>query len=194
MWLRSLFQRTLSRILKATDYDAVAVAAWLNTEEGYMTEPYREAKTFQLSEMIADYDPTEAYVVYAVEHFPVKQMLSGSASYSAEDIKHIVLGSTKAKAGISNIRYDSAYLSLEFKELGGYFGGFADLAFWESMGRDNVLESVNVGNMTALTAPTYEGLVNFFPDRVEGAQILPSTDYLVWILPESASGVYSAPV
>lgn len=178
--------------VKATDYDAVAVAAWLNTEEGYMTEPYREAKTFQLSEMVADYDPTEAYVVYAVEHFPVKQMLSGSVSYSAEDIKHIVLGSTKAKAGISNIRFDSAYLSLEFKDIAGYFGGFSEVNFWESMGRDNVLESANVGNMTALTAPTYEGFVNFFPDGGEGAQILPATDYLVWILPESKTGVYAA--
>ena len=177
--------------VKATDYDAVAVAAWLNTEEGYMTEPYREAKTFQLSEMVADYDPTEAYVVYAVEHLPVKQMLSGVASYSAENIKHIVLGSTKAKAGISNIRFDSAYLSLEFKDLTGYFGGFADLAFWESMGRDNVLESANVGNMTAVTATTYEGYVNCFPDGIEGAQILPATDYLVWILPEK-TGEYTA--
>ena len=177
--------------VKATDYDAEAVAAWLNTEEGYMTDPYREAMTFQVSDLVADYDPTEAYVVYAVEHLPVKQMLSGNASYSAEDIKHIVLGSTKAKAGISNISYDSAYLSLEFKDLGGYFGGFAELGFWESMGRDNVLESVNVGNMTALTAPTYEGLVNCFPDGVEGTQILPATDYLVWILPEK-TGEYTA--
>ena len=177
--------------VKATDYDAEAVAAWLNTEEGYMTDPYREAMTFQVSDLVADYDPTEAYVVYAVEHLPVKQMLSGVASYSAENIKHIVLGSTKAKAGISNIRFDSAYLSLEFKELTGYFGGFADLAFWESMGRDNVLESANVGNMTAVTAPTYEGYVNCFPDGVEGTQILPATDYLVWILPEK-TGEYTA--
>ena len=177
--------------VKATDYDAEAVAAWLNTEEGYMTDPYREAMTFQVSDLVADYDPTEAYVVYAVEHLPVKQMLSGVASYSAENIKHIVLGSTKAKAGISNIRFDSAYLSLEFKELTGYFGGFADLAFWESMGRDNVLESANVGNMTAVTAPTYEGYVNCFPDGIEGTQILPATDYLVWILPEK-TGEYTA--
>ena len=177
--------------VKATEYDAETVAAWLNTEEGYMTDPYREAMTFQVSDLVTDYDPTEAYVVYAVEHLPVKQMLSGIASYSAEDIKHIVLGSTKAKAGISNIRFDSAYLSLEFKDLEGYFGGFAELGFWESMGRDNVLESANVGNMTAMTAQTYEGLVNFFPDGVEGTQILPATDYLVWILPEK-TGEYTA--
>jgi hypothetical protein len=178
--------------VKAADYDAEAIAAWLNTEEGYMTEPYREAKTFQVSEMVADYDPTEAYVVYAVEHFPVKQMISGSASYSAGDIKHVTIGSTKAKAGISNIRYDSAYLSLEFNDLSGYFGGFSELGFWESMGRDNVLESLNVGNMTAMTAPTYEGYVNSFPDGAEGAQILPSTDYIVWIMPEKNTGAYAA--
>lgn len=177
--------------VKATDYDAHAVAAWLNTEEGYMTDPYREAMTFHVSDLVADYDPTEAYVVYAVEHLPVKQMLSGSASYSAEDIQHIVFGSTKAKAGISNIRFDSAYLSLEFNDLEGYFGGLAEFEFWESMGRDNVLESANVGNMTAVTASTYEGYVNCFPDGIEGTQILPATDYLVWILPEK-TGEYTA--
>ena len=178
--------------VKATDYDADAVAAWLNTEEGYMTDPYREAMTFQVSDLVADYDPTEAYVVYVVEHLPVKQMLSGSASYSAEDIQHIVFGSTKAKAGISNIRFDSAYLSLEFNDLEGYFGGLAEFEFWESMGRDNVLESLNVGNMTPTTAPTYEGDVSLFPDGIEGTQILPATDYLVWIMPESKSGEYTA--
>ena len=175
----------------ASEFDAEAVAAWLNTEEGYMTEPYREAMSFTVSEMVADYDPTEAYVVYAVEHLPVKQMVYGNASYAKEDIKHVVLGSTKAKAGISNIRFDSAYLSLEFKDLAGYFGGFADLAFWESMGMANALESINVGNMTPMTAPTYEGQANFFPDGVEGTQILPSTDYLVWIVPESETEGYT---
>ena len=176
----------------ASEFDAEAVVAWLNTEEGYMTEPYREAMSFTVSEMVADYDPTEAYVVYAVEHLPVKQMVSGNASYAKEDIKHIVLGSTKAKAGISNIRFDSAYLSLEFKDLTGYFGGFADLAFWESMGMANALESITVGNMTPMTAPTYEGQANFFPDGVEGTQILPATDYLVWIMPELETGEYTA--
>lgn len=177
--------------VKATDFNAEAVAAWLNTEEGYMTEPYREAMTFQVNELVEDYDATEAYVVYAVEHIPVKQMLSGRVSYAKEDIKHIVLGSTKAKAGISNIRFDSAYLSLEFKDLTGYFGGFADLAFWESMGMANALESINVGNMTPMTAPTYEGQVNFFPDSIEGTQILPATDYLVWIVPASENEDYT---
>lgn len=175
----------------ASEFDAEAVAAWLNTEEGYMTEPYREAMSFTVSEMVADYDPTEAYVVYAVEHLPVKQMVYGNASYAKEDIKHVVLGSTKAKAGISNIRFDSAYLSLEFKDLAGYFGGFADLSFWESMGMANALESINVGNMTPMTVPTYEGQANFFPDGVEGTQILPSTDYLVWIVPESETEGYT---
>lgn len=177
--------------VKATDFDAEAVAAWLNTEEGYMTEPYREAMSFQVSEMVEDYDATEAYVVYAVEHLPVMQMVSGAASYSKEDIKHIVLGSTKAKAGISNVRYDSAYLSLEFKDLTGYFGGFSSLGFWESMGMANALESINVGNMTPMTAPTYEGQVCLFPDGVEGTQILPATDYLVWIVPKSESEDYT---
>ena len=178
--------------VKSVDFDAETVAAWLNTEEGYMTEPYRESMTFQLSDLISDYDPTEAYVVYAVEHLPVMQMISGNASYSKDDIKHIELGSTKAKAGISKITYDSAYLSLEFNGMTGYFGGFAGLEFWESMGMANALESISVGNMTPMTVPAYEGFANLFPDGTESTQILPSTDYLVWIMPESETGEYTA--
>lgn len=171
--------------VKAADYSVESVVAWLNTEEGYLTEPHVGAKTFAISDLVADYDPTEAYVVYAVEQIPVKLMLSGMDSYKAEDLQTVQVGSTKAKAGISNIKYDSAYLSLEFNDLEGWFGGYSDLAFWESMGRDNVLESINVGNMTPMTSTVYEGLVNMFPGGTEDAQILPSTDYVVWIVPES---------
>lgn len=171
--------------VKAADYSVESVVAWLNTEEGYLTEPHVGAKTFAISDLVADYDPTEAYVVYAVEQIPVKLMLSGMDSYKAEDLQTVQVGSTKAKAGISNIKYDSAYLSLEFNDLEGWFGGYSDLAFWESMGRDNVLESLNVGNMEPMTAMSYEGYVNLFPDGMEGTQILPSTDYIVWIMPYS---------
>ena len=173
-------------VVKASDFSKEAIVAWLNTEEGYLSECYTEAKTFSIAEMVENYDAAEAYVVYAVEQIPVKQMLAGTATYKVEDLQIVEVGSTKAKAGISNIRYDSAYISLEFNDMSGYFGGYSDLAFWESMGRDNVLESLNVGNMQPVTASSYEGTVNLFPDGVEGSQIHPATDYVVWIMPESS--------
>lgn len=172
-------------VVKAADFTKEKIVAWLNTEEGYLSECHTEAKTFQIAEMVENYDATEAYVVYAVEQIPVKLMLAGTAAYKAEDLQIVEVGSTKAKAGISNIKYDSAYLSLEFNGMSGYFGGYSDLAFWESMGRDNVLESLNVGNMQPVTTPSYEGPVNLFPDGTEGSQIRPGTDYVVWVVPES---------
>ena len=36
-----------------------------------MTDPYSEAMTFHVCDLGADYDPSEAYVVNAVEHLPV---------------------------------------------------------------------------------------------------------------------------
>ena len=171
--------------VKTTDFSAEAVAAWLNTEEGYLSEYHEGAKSFELESLLDVYDPTEAYVVYAVEQIPVKLILSGADSYTAADLQTVEIGSSKAKAGISNVKYDSAYLSLEFSGMSGYYGGYADLAFWESMGRDNVLESLNVGNMEPMTAMSYEGYVSMFPDGIEGTQILPATDYIVWIMPYS---------
>ena len=177
-------------VVKASDFSTEAIVAWLNTEEGYLSECYTEAKTFSIEELVENYDPTEAYVVYAIEQIPVKQMLAGTATYVTEDLQIVEVGSTKAKAGISNVRYDSAYISLEFNDMSGYFGGYSELAFWESMGRDNVLESLNVGNMQPITTPTYEGYVNLFPDGVEGSHIRPGTDYVVWIMPETKTPGY----
>lgn len=174
-------------VVKASDFSAESVTTWLNTEEGYLSEYYTEAKTFSIAEMVENYDATEAYVVYAVEQIPVKLMLAGMDSYKKENLQIVEVGSTKAKAGISKVMYDSAYLSLEFNGLDGYFGGFASLSFWETMGRDNALESLNVGNLTAMTASSYNGSVSTFPDGVEGTQILPATDYLVWIMPQSTT-------
>lgn len=171
--------------VKTSEFSAESVAGWLCTEEGYLSECHMEAKTFEIADLVADYDPTEAYVVYAVEQIPVKLILSGADTYTAKDLQTVTIGSTKAKVGIYDIKYDSAYLSLEFTDMKGYFCGYADLAFWESMGRDNVLESIKVGNMTALTAPLYDGYVNVFPDGIEGTQLLPATDYVVWIMPEA---------
>jgi hypothetical protein len=165
--------------VKASDFSKDAIVAWLNTEDGYLSECHTEAKVFTIAELVENYDATEAYVVYAVEQIPVKLMLAGTAAYEADDLQIVEVGSTKAKAGISKIKYDSAYISLEFNGMSGYFGGYSDLAFWESMGRDNVLESLNVGNMQPITASSYEGPVNMFPDGAEGSQIRPGTDYVV---------------
>lgn len=177
--------------VKASEYSAEAIVAWLNSEEGYITESHMESKEFQMTDLVADFSKSEAYVVFAVERIPVKMMLSGAASYSADDLQTVQIGSNKAKVSFSNIKFDSAEMSLEITEMTGYFAGYYEKGFWETYGMSNTLESINVGNLTPMTEFTYQGLVNLFPDGTETTQILPSTDYVVWIMPESETGTYS---
>ena len=177
--------------VKASEYSADSIVAWLNSEEGYVSESYMESKEFQMTDLVAGFSKSEAYIVFAVERIPVKMILAGAASYTAEDLQTVQVGSNKAKVAFSNIKFDSAEMSLEIKEMTGYFAGYYEKGFWESYGMANTLESINVGNLTPMTDFTYQGLVNLFPDGTETTQILPSTDYVVWIMPESATGTYS---
>ena len=176
--------------MKASEFSPEALVAWLNTEEGYLSEAQREAKDYTMSELVEGYNTSMAYIVYAVEHIPVKLMLSGMDSYTVEDLQTIQVGSSKVLISFSDIRYDSAQMSIEFNEMKGYFGGYAEKAFWESMGRDNVLESIKVGNMTALSPTPYAGPVSLFPDVLEDEELNPATDYVVWIMPESEEAGY----
>ena len=176
--------------VNAEQYNAASIAEWLNTEEGYLTEPYYETKEFDMRDLVANYSSGQAYLIYAVEHIPVKMMLSGTYSYKAEDLQIVNIGSSRAKVSFINVTYESAEMSLKLNDVSRYYGGFANREFWQSVGMTNALESINVGNMALMDGNSYEGSVSVFPDGVEGTQILPSTDYVVWIVPQSATAGY----
>lgn len=177
---------------KAADFTPEALAAWLNSEEAYGVECYTESKVFDLEQMVEEYNPNEAYVVYVAEHLPVKQLITGNMAYVPEDFQLLEVGSTKMTASFSDIRYDSATFNLQFNEAMEYYGGFSELGFWEAIGRDNVLESLNHDNMTALSELSYSGDASKFPDGIEGAQILPSSSYVAWIVIAKEEGGYTA--
>ena len=176
---------------KAEDFAPEAVAAWLNTEEGYVSEPYTETKTFNISQLVADYKESEAYVVFAAAQIPVMQILSGAMAYTADALQTVEIGSTQAVAGFSDIRFDSAHLHLEFSDMPKYYGGFSELGYWEAFGRDNALEFLNEGNYDVHTASVYDGPANSFPDRESYTQILPSSEYVVWVAPYAESKTYT---
>lgn len=178
-------------IWKAADFTPEAAVAWLNSEEGLAVECHTETATFDLETMIPDYSQMEAYVAFVAEHIPVKQLVSGNMSYRPEDLMVVELGTSLLSARFTDIRYDSAMLHVEFNEMTEYYGGFFESGFWEAIGRDNVLESLNQGNMTPLTASVYDGEASLFPDGVAGTQILPSTEYVVWVAPVSETGTYT---
>lgn len=177
-------------VVNAEQYNEASVAEWLNTEEGYLTEPYYETKEFNVSDLVENYSSGQAYLIYAVEHIPVKMMLSGMYSYKAEDLQVIRIGSSRAKVSFKNVTYESGEMSLTLKDVNKYYGGFANREFWQSVGMTNALESINVGNMTLMEGNSYEGSVAVFPDGTEGTQILPATDYVVWIVPQSETPGY----
>lgn len=178
-------------VWKASEFTREKAAAWLNSEDGYAAQCYTESARYDVS-AIEGYDPTEAYVVFVAEHIPVKMLIAGGASYEAADLQIVEIGSTQVKAGFSNIRYDSAHLYLELSDMPQYHAGFSELGFWEAIGRDNMLETLNQGNMQPLSEPLYDGPAAAFPGGLESDQILPSTDYLVWIVPVKESGQYVA--
>ena len=177
---------------KAADFTSEALASWLNSEEAYGVECHTESKVFDLEQMVEGYNPNEAYVVYVAEHLPVKQLITGNMAYSPECFQLLEVGSTKMTAGFSDIRFDSATFNLQFNEAMEYYGGFSELGFWEAMGRDNVLESLNHDNMTSVSEPSYTGPASMFPDGMEGDQILPSTSYVAWIVIAKEEGGYTA--
>lgn len=185
------FQGYVLGVWNVNDFTPETVVAWLNTEEGYLSECRTESRIYEMTELVDGYDFSQPYIVYAAAHVPVKQIIAGSAAYTVEDLQFIEVGSEKVAGLFHDIRYDSAMLTLN-SYLDVCYGGFSDLNFWEAIGRDNMLESLEVGNMSPLEVSVYEGYANFFPGGVEGPQILPSTDYVVWLMPESESGTYSA--
>lgn len=175
---------------KAEEYSAESVAQWLNTEEGYVSECHTQSRTFNVSELVSDYVETQAYVVFAAQHVPVRQIISGEMSYKAEDIQSVEIGSTQAKVGFSELYYDAAHLYLEISDISKYYGGFSEKGFWEALGRDYALENMREDNITSQTASVYDGPANGFPDGKINSQILPSTDYVVWIMPYSDTKSY----
>lgn len=179
-------------VLKASEFTSETLAAWLNSEEAYGIECYTESKVFDLEQMVEDYNPNEAYVVFVAEHLPVKQLITGNMAYVPEDFQLLEVGSTKMTADFSDVRFDSATFNLQFNEAMEYYGGFSELGFWEAVGRDNVLESLNHDNMTSVSEISYAGPANMFPDGIEGTQILPSTSYVAWIVIAKEEGGYTA--
>lgn len=177
---------------KASEFTPEALVQWLNSEAAYGIECYTSTAVFDLQQLVEGYNSNEAYVVFVAEHLPVKQLVAGNMAYKPEDFQLLEVGSSKMTAGFSDVRYDSATFTLELYEQMEYYGGFSELGFWEAVGRDNVLESLNHNNMTAMSAMSYSGAANMFPDGIEGSQILPSTNYVVWVVFAKESGEYTA--
>ena len=172
-----------------SDYtDESAVAAWLNEGIANYT-PYAGTKEYDLLEIIADYDPTVSYVVYAAPYLPVQHVAQGTLKYVASDIQTVSCRGMSSEWTFSNVRFDSATLTAAITDK-QFYGGFFKSEDWVNYGKANILESISTGNLQPYSIATYEGPAECFPDGVSAGSLTPATEYVVWYLPVKESGQY----
>ena len=152
---------------------------------------YEGSNSYSLSDLVADYDEAKDYIVVAAPYLPGLQVAQGALSYTASDIQTVTCRGLGQPWTFSNIRYDAAELYAVMDEA-GFFGGFFELAEWNSYGRDNFLETLGTGGAVPYTMTSYKGQANGFPTGEVYANINPATEYVVWYLPVNESEVYTA--
>ena len=175
---------------KKADYSLEVAISALNADAASHVL-YEGSNSYSLSDLVADYDEAEDYVVIAAPYLPGLQVVQGALSYTADDIQAITCRGLGQPWTFSNVKYDSAELYAVMDEE-GFFGGFFSLADWTNYGRDNFLETLATGVATPYTITTYKGPANAFPTGEVYSNIIPATEYVVWYLPVNESEVYTA--
>ena len=124
----------------------------------------------------------------AVPYLPAMQVTQGKMQYTLCDLNKISIKAKGTAWTFSDVSFDSAHFIAEMDEL--FFGGFFKLEDWNNYGRDNFLETLRSGGVNPYNIKSYNGPANGFPDGEVTMQINPATEYVVWYLPEKASGNY----
>lgn len=176
---------------KASEYTDEAAAAWLDAE-GYASAPYTESGEYTVADLADNFEDGEAYVIFAVSYIPPRLISSGEMSYKDADIITATYTPNATQLKISDIRYDSAYITGNFKDMGEYFAGISSSDNWNNYVRTNFLDQLGYGGMTPMSAATYEGPAAAFPEgESDNIVLLPSTEYTIWMIQVSESGKYT---
>ena len=173
----------------AADFSIDAVVEWLNGE-GRNTQPYKESSDYEVAEIAEDFTEGKPYMIFAVSAIAPEKVASGEMLYKAEDILTAAYAPTNVSINVSEINFDSAYIQAEFKDVARYHAGIASTENWNNYMRKNVLELLGWGGQTPLEAATYEGPACEFPDGEININILPSTDYTIWMIPYNEENKY----
>ena len=184
------FTGYLLSVWKESDFTPEAAVAWLNSE-GYQNTPYSGTGSYVVSDL-AEIVKDVNYVIFAVPYLPAAQVALGNMLYDVNDLQTIQFGYCGMSWAFSDIRYDYAHLKASFNDVESYYGGFFESGAWEAYGRDNMLESLAYNAVQVYTEKKYDGPASAFPDNTEATDLLPSTEYLVWMLPVSPNNKYSA--
>ena len=174
---------------KKTEYSADAVVAWLNSE-GYKTTAQTQSKTFDISELADNFQADQGYVVFVASYIPARMITSGSKQYTEADLITAEYFPIAVGIEVSNVRFDSATITASFAGINEYFAGITTTTDWDNYVKDNLIEMLGWGDMTAYTASSYRGEACNFPDGNDNITILPDTQYSVWMLEKTAKGMY----
>lgn len=186
------------------DYSGYIIAAWPSKEftpelavewlnsEGSQTVPKTGSASYAVSELAEDFVAKESYTVFAVPYLPAAQIAQGNMSYKTSDLKTIEFTNEGMYWTFSDISYDHAHLKASFSEVTSYYGGFFALADWNNYGQKNILESISYGALHPCKDLSYDGPASGFPFNEETEDLLPSTEYVVWMLPYKKGYKYNA--
>lgn len=184
------FNGYLLSVWKESEFTPEAAVAWLNSE-GYQNTPYSGNASYVVSDL-AEVVKDENYIIFAVPYLPAAQVAQGNMEYEESDLQTIQFGFSGMSWAFSDIRYDYAHLNASFYDVESYYGGFFERGAWEGYGLENLLESLQYDGLQPCSVMRYDGPASAFPDNTEVEDLLPSTEYLVWMLPVSANKKYTA--
>lgn len=172
------------------DYTVDLALQWLNSE-GVQREPFTGNAKYAVADLAENYSTKESYVVFAAPYLPAAQVAQGNMAYKDSDIQSIEFKNEGMYWSFSDISYDYAHLKASFTEVTSYYGGFFELSAWNNYGRDNILESLSYDGLTLSNNLSYDGPASGFPFNEESQDLLPSTEYVVWMLPFKSKGKYT---
>ncbi len=173
-----------------SDFTPELAVAWLNSD-GAQSVPYSGGASYEITDLVTDYSAKEAYVVFAVPYLPANQVAQGALTYVVEDLQTLHFADRTKVWAFSDISYDYAHLNASFSDVTEYYGGFYDKVSWDNGASETVFESLKYGRIQPCMNLTYDGPASAFPFNEQPMDLLPSTEYLVWMLPVRKDGKYS---
>ncbi len=180
-------------ILKAwvkSEYTLEKVLQWLNGD-GAKTLPYSGSAKYAISDLVENYSSDEMYVVFGVPYLPENQVSQGNLSYTAEDVQTIEYSGASKVWSITDITYDYAHLKAVFSDVTEYYGGFFDKTAWDGGAAENVIDGIRFNRYQVCKQLTYDGPASGFPFNEYSYGLIPSTEYVIWMLPVNKTNRYA---
>ena len=173
---------------KKAEYTEAKAAQWLNDNSSSLV-PYEGDANYQVSEIVVDYSDDESYVIFAVPYLPAMHVAQGRTRYMESDIQAVSY--KKAMWKVSDVRYDSAVITVGVDAEDGFYGGVMESSVWKNYGKANILEMLSYGGGTVCHEISYSGPAADFPYGEAQVQMIPSTGYVAWYIAYKEDGEYT---